>query len=210
MEEFKSLINSTIKILLTNLIITLSIFILFITIISYLFPSFSESLDKSTKWLSNITPLVVLAIVFFVKEEITNWHYKKRSEAASEIIGNFRFCSKDLTYWIHARSLTPCMGEESAERKIYISINKYIDDSLVPSAQFPIHLRKELDTHFKDMRILINTLSGAIEINTATEPKKMYGAEMLNEANKDLRTIEKTLLDIQDFLDEKFAIYLNQ
>lgn len=184
--------------------------ILILILISYLSPSFGESLDKSTKWLSNITPLVVLAIALSLKEEIRNWHYKKRSEAASEIIGNFKLCSKDVAYWVHARCLTPPMENESVESKISNSINKYINDSLVPSAQFPIPLRKELDTHFKEMRSLINTITGLVTINTARDPKKMYGVEMLNKANNDLGAIEKTLSDIQDFLDEKFNIYLNK
>lgn len=177
---------------------------------SYFNPIFATKLENSTKWLGNVTPLIVLLVGYFLKEEIANWHYKKRSEAASEIIGKFRICSQELVYWINARCLTPRNGEDASERKIHLSINKYVESCLEPSAQFPIQTRKDLDNHFEKMKVLANTLSGAVTINTSSQPNKTYGNEITMKACTDLHSINSTLADVQDFLDQKLGQYLER
>ncbi len=181
-----------------------------LTLTSYFNPIFGTKLEHSTQWLGNITPLAVLVVGYFLKEEIANWHYKKRAEAASEIIGKFRICSKDLTYWVNARVVTPATGEEAAERKIHLSINKYIESCLEPSAQFPILTRRDLDSHFEKMRVLANTLSGAVTINTSSQSNKIYGKEMAMKACADLQSVYSTLAEIQDVLDQKLGQYLER
>ncbi|MBN9378618.1 MAG: hypothetical protein BGO14_07080 [Chlamydiales bacterium 38-26] len=181
-----------------------------LTLASCFNPIFATKLENSTKWLGNVTPLILLLVGYFLKEEIANWHYKKRSEAASEIIGKFRICSKDLIYWINARCLNPKSGEDASERKIHLAVNKYVESCLEPSAQFPIQTRKELDSHFEKMRVLANTLSGAVTINTSQQPNKTYGNEMTMKAYTDLQSINSTLADVQDFLDQKLGQYLER
>lgn len=181
-----------------------------LTLASYFNPIFATKLENSTKWLGNVTPLIVLLVGYFLKEEIANWHYKKRSEAASEMIGKFRICSQELIYWINARCLTPRNGEDASERKIHQSINKYVESCLEPSAQFPIQTRKDLDNHFEKMKVLANTLSGAVTINTSSQPNKTYGNEMTMKACTDLHSINSTLADVQNFLDQKLGQYLER
>jgi hypothetical protein len=181
-----------------------------LTLASYFNPAFAKNLENSTQWLGNVTPLIVLLVGYFLKEEIANWHYKKRSEAASEIIGKFRICSQELVYWINARGLTPKNGEDASERKIHLSINKYVESCLEPSAQFPIQTRKDLDNHFEKMKVLANTLSGAVTINTSSQPNKTYGNEITMKACTDLHSVDSTLEEIQDFLDQKLGQYLER
>lgn len=177
---------------------------------AYVIPLFGDNLERSTKWLSNTTPIIVVILAYFVKEEIANWHYKRRSEAASIIIGKFRVCSKDVAYWVNARIVTPPTGEEAAERKIHMAVNKYIESCLEPSAQFPILTRKDLDSHFEKMRVLANTLSGAVTINTSPQSNKIYEKELSMKACTDLYSIDSTLAEIQDFLDQKLGQYLER
>ncbi len=184
-------------------------FLFLIILIAYLLPSFGEKLEMSTKWLSNITPIIVIITAYFLKEEIRNFHYKRRSEAASEIIGEFRVCAKELSYWVDAGCLTPSTGEESAEQRIHQNINKYIENCLKPSAQFPISIRQELDKHFEEMGRLANTISRAISINAASQPQQVYGKEASLRANEDLQLLG-AISKIQGFLDTTLALYLNK
>jgi hypothetical protein len=185
-------------------------FAVILILASYFNPVFSTKFENSTRWLGNVTPLIVLLLGYFLKQEIANWHYKKRSEAASEIIGKFRICSKELVDSINARSFTRLNGEDTSERKIHLSINKYVESCLEPSAQFPIQTRKDLDNHFKKMKVLANTLSGALTINTSSQPNKTYGNKMTMKSCTDLHSINSTLADVQDFLDQKLGQYLER
>lgn len=106
--------------------------------------------------------------------------------------------------------MTPANGEDASERKIHLTINKYIECCLEPSAQFPIQTRRELDNHFEKMKVLANTLSGAITINTSSQSHKIYGKEMTMKACSDLQSIHSTLTEIQDFLDQKLGQYLER
>lgn len=211
MEKLKKIISTSISCFKRHcIVISILLFVLVMIVLAYLIPSFGEDLERSTKWLSNTTPIIIVLIAYFVKEEIANWHYKRRSEAASTIIGKFRVCSKDLTYWVNARGVTPATGEEAAERKIHLSINKYIESCLEPSSQFPIQIRKDLDNHFEKMRILANTLSGAVTINTSSQSHRTYGKEMALKACAELQSISSTLTDIQSLLDQKLGQYLER
>lgn len=192
------------------IVILISFFVLVMVAFAYVIPLFGDNLERSTKWLSNTTPIIVVILAYFVKEEIANWHYKRRSEAASIIIGKFRVCSKDVAYWVNARIVTPPTGEEAAERKIHMAVNKYIESCLEPSAQFPILTRKDLDSHFEKMRVLANTLSGAVTINTSPQSNKIYEKELSMKACTDLYSIDSTLAEIQDFLDQKLGQYLER
>jgi hypothetical protein len=178
--------------------------------VSYFNPIFGKKLHHSTQWLGNISPLLIVVAGYFLKEEITNWRYKTRAEAASEIIGKFRVCSKDLTYWVNAGGVTPATGEEAAGRKIHLSINKYVESCLKPSAQFPIPTRKELDNHFNKMRVLANKISGNLTIITSPEPNKTFGPEITMKACANLQSLNSKLEEIQDFLDQKLGQYLER
>lgn len=211
MEKLKKIVSMSLACFKKHcIVISILLFVLVMIVVAYIIPSFGDDLERSTKWLSNTTPIIVVLIAYFVKEEIANWHYKRRSEAASAIIGKFRVCSKDLTYWVNARVVTPATGEEAAERKIHLSVNKYIESCLEPSAQFPIQIRRDLDSHFEKMRVLANTLSGAVTINTSSQSNKTYGKEIAMKACVDLQSISSTLTDIQCLLDQKLGQYLEK
>ena len=177
--------------------------------IGFFLPSLSNALENSTKWVPNITPLVLIAIGYFLKDEIANWHYKKRSEAASEIIGKFRVCSEALVYYINARIQTPRKGEEAVEHKVFRSVGEYIKSCLEPSAEFPICIRKELDKHFEDMNRLASRLVAAITRDTDTNLAKT-GGEELQKATNELSSIKSTLEGKQNRLDDLLGDYLNR
>lgn len=130
---------------------------------------------------------------------------QKRSEAASEIIGKFRICSQELVYWINARCSTPRDGEDAAERKIHVSIKKYVESCLEPSAQFSIPTRKILDKHFEKMKILANIFSGAVRTDTSS------GIHTSSEkAGTILDSVNSPLAKEQDLLDQTLGPFLER
>lgn len=97
MEKLKKIISISISCFKRHcIVISISLFVLVMIVLAYLIPSFGDDLERSTKWLSNTTPIIVIFIAYFVKEEIANWHYKIRSEAAVAIIDKFRVFSNLL------------------------------------------------------------------------------------------------------------------
>lgn len=181
-----------------------------LTLGAYFKPAFGVELEQSTRWLGNVTPLVVLVLGYFLKEEIANWHYKKRSEAASEIIGKFRVCSNELDHLVKIRCLTPRNGEDAVERKVHQSVDKYVESCLEASSQFPIKIRRDLDSHFKKMKLMANTLSGAITITISSQPNKTFGEKMVMKARDEIKSIDFFKVEHLEFLDHTLDQYLQR
>lgn len=59
-------------------------------------------------------------------------------------------------------------------------------------------------------RSIANTLSGAVTIDTSSQPNKLYGKEMAMKACTDLQSGKSTMEDMQDFLDQKLSQYLER
>lgn len=66
-----------------------------LTLASYFNPVFGTELEHSTQWLGNVTPLAVLVVGYFLKEEIANWHYKKGQKPLLKLLANFGFALKN-------------------------------------------------------------------------------------------------------------------
>lgn len=192
---------------LKNWVVVIVIFIMTsLILMSFFLSSLSKDLENSTKWVLNITPLILVIIGYLFKEEISNWHYKRRSEAASKIIGKFRTCSVSLVYYIDVRCLTPLKGEEAAEHKMHSSVNEYIKSCLEPSAEFPIYIRKALDKHFDEMKNLASRLAVAIIKDTDSHLVSTGASEQ--KESHELSLIKSTLENKQNFLDDLLGDYL--